>query len=399
MQQSHIVVIGGGYSGVMAAGRLALKLRGKRTEITLVSAAADFVQRIRFHQLAANQSPLKIAFTQLLKGTGVKFVQAKVTGINPQNHSLTLQNPNGANQSLTYDYLVYALGSFIDTSSVPGAAEYAMSLGTESTSIQLRDHLPAIAERGGRLVVCGGGFTGIEAASELAETYPNLKVSLITSDTFGEKVSQKGRRYLKQVFDRLRINVIDKAAIQQITANEVRYEGGVLPYDVCLWTSGFAVPELARQSGIKVNDRGQIAIDDHLCSLSHSDIYAVGDAADVATATNTPARMACANAIPMGAYVADELAARMNKVAHRPHEVVDFYRCTSLGRSAALLQTYDVDDKPKETILTGRLAAFAKETICRYTVWGVTHPRWMFYQHRPKSEQANESPKAAAQTS
>jgi NADH dehydrogenase FAD-containing subunit len=291
------------------------------------------------------------------------------------------------------------LGSFVDTSKVPGVTEYAMSVGTEATSIQLRDRLPAIAERGGRLVVCGGGFTGFEAATELAETYPNLNVTLVTADTFGEKVSQKGRKYLKEVFERLHINVIDKAAIQQVTANEVRYDGGALPYDICLWTSGFAVPALARQSGIKVNEIGQISIDDHLCSVSHPNIYAVGDAADVATATGTPTRMACANAIPMGAYAADEIAAHIAGVAHRPHEVVDFYRCTSLGRSAALLQTYDTDDKPKESILTGRLAALAKEVICRYTVWGVKNPRWMIYQHRPKSERVNQASRVTAPTS
>src|SRR5215467_9709005 len=128
MQQTRIVVLGGGYSGVMAAGRLAAKLHGKPVEVTLVNAAPDFVQRIRFHQLAANQSPQKIAFSDFFKGTGVKFIQGKVTQINPQGHSLTLQNTSNAPQSLTYDYLVYALGSYIDTTSVPGVQEYALSL-------------------------------------------------------------------------------------------------------------------------------------------------------------------------------------------------------------------------------------------------------------------------------
>ncbi len=396
MKKTRIVVLGGGYSGVMAAGRLAHKLRGQSSDITLVNAAPDFVQRIRFHQLAAHQAPDRIPLTEMLKGTGVKFTQSRVTRIDPRGHELTLQDSTGNNQMLQYDYLVYALGSFVDTSKVPGVAEYAMTLGTEATSIKLRDNLPEIAEHAGHLVVCGGGFTGIEAVTELAETYPKLKVTLITSDTFGEKVSQKGRNYLKGIFDRLQINVIDKAVIQQITPHEVCYDGGALPYDICLWTSGFAVPQLARQSGIKVNERDQIVIDDHLCSLSHPDIYAVGDAADVATATGTPARLACANAIPMGAYAADEIAARISGTAHRPHEVVDFYRCMSLGRSAALLQTYDVDDQPKEMVLTGRLAALAKEMICRYTVWAVSNPQWMFYQHRPKSEGANRESTAAA---
>ncbi len=394
MHKKHIVVLGGGYSGVMAAGRLSRKLRGQSVEITLVNAASEFVQRIRFHQLAANQSPDKIAFSKLLKGRDINFIQARVTAINPQSHTLTLQNA----QPLNYDYLVYALGSHIDTARVPGAAENAMSLNTEASSMKVRDRLTALAD-GNRLVICGGGFTGIEAATEFAESYPNLKVSLITRDEFGAKVSLKGRRYLKQVFDRLHIEVIDNANISQISANEVRYEGGSLAYDACLWAGAFAVPELARQSGIKVNDFGQIVIDDHLCSISHPDIYAVGDAADASQATGVPVRMACANALPMGAYAADELTARINGVSHRPHEFVDFYRCTSLGRSAALLQIYDTDDMPKETILTGRLAAALKEMICRYTVWSVKNPGLVYYQRRPAAKGAAQTAKTAAQIS
>ena len=394
MKKTRIVVLGGGYSGLMAAGRLARKLDQHATEITLVNAAPEFVQRIRFHQLAANQSPAKLPLSQFFKGKGVNFIQARVSAINPQTHTLTLQNA----EPLTYDYLVYALGSFVDASSVPGAAEYAMSLGTEATSIQLRDRLPAIAGRNGHMVIVGGGFTGIEAATELAETYPNLKVTLITRDGFGAKVSVKGRNYLKQVFDDLHIEVIDNANIQQITADEIRYEGGTLAYDACLWSGAFAVPALARQSGIQVNEIGQIIIDDHLCSVSHPNIYAVGDAANASGATGVPVRMACANAIPMGAYVADELAARIHGSTHRPHEFADFYRCISLGRNAALLQTYDTDDMPKESVLTGRLAAVIKETICRYTVWQVKNPHLMYFQHRPASETNTQTSKAAAQT-
>jgi len=398
MEKSRIVVLGGGYSGVMAAGRLATKLHGKAAEITLVNAAPEFIQRIRLHQLAADQSPEKIPLSKMFKGTGVNFIQARATAINPQAHTLTLQAPNGASQSKTYDYLVYALGSYVDTSRVPGASEYAMSLGTEATSVQLRDRLAALPNAA-RLVVCGGGFTGIEAATEMAESYPNLKITLITGDAFGAKVSQRGQQYLKQVFDRLHIDVIDNANIQQITAKEVNFDGGALAYDVCVWTSGFAVPELARQSGIKVNDLGQIVIDDHLQSVSHPDIYAVGDAADASGATGVPVRMACANAIPMGAYVADELAACIKGAAHRPHEFADFYRCISLGRKAALLQTYDTDDLPKESILIGRIGAIAKEMICRYTVWQVKNPRWMYFQHRPDSKGAAQPTKPVAQIS
>jgi hypothetical protein len=70
----------------------------------------------------------------------------------------------------------------------------------------------------------------------------------------------------------------------------------------------------------------------------------------------------------------------------------------SLGRNAALLQTYDTDDLPKETILTGRVGALVKEMICRYTVWQVQNPRWMYFQHRPDSKHEEQSTQPATQS-
>ncbi len=395
MKQTQIVVLGAGYSGMMAAGRLAHKLHGQPVAITLVNAAPDFIQRIRLHQVAANQSPTKVPITQILKGTGVRFVQARVTGLNPQADSLTLQMPQGDTQALHYDYLVYALGSYTDTNRVPGVREYALSLGSEATSIQLRDRLPLIAQRGGKLVVIGGGLTGIESATELAESYPSLKVTLITRDTFGAQLSEAGRQYLRQTFDRLQIKVIDHTAVNRVTADQVQYEGGALDYDVCLWTGSFTVSDLAAKSGLQVNDRGQIITNDHLQSLSHANIYAIGDAADFSEAAGVPIRMACATALPMGAYVADALAAHVMGVDYRPHEFVYYIRCISLGRQNGLVQMVDSQDHPKEQIITGRLGAMVKELICSYTLWQVQHPRWMYFPRPSASERSAHSTPAA----
>ena len=127
------------------------------------------------------------------------------------------------------------------------------------------------------------------------------------------------------------------------------------------------------------------------------DIYAVGDAADLSQAIATPIRMACATALPMGAYVADELAAHLTGVAHRPYEFAYAGRCISLGRRAGLVQLVDADDRPKEQIITGRMGALIKELICRYTVWQIQNPRWTYFPRRPASERAGQSTTTATQ--
>jgi NADH dehydrogenase FAD-containing subunit len=375
-QRTEVIVLGGGYAGVMAALRLSRKTRGENIHITLVNGADHFVERIRLHQRAANQTIKHYPYSSLLKGTGIRFVQGWVTGLSPARQTVTVHTARGDNQ-IAYDYLVYALGSFVDTRTVPGAAEHAMSLSTEETTLALQKQLPQIAEQGGRLLVCGGGLTGIEAATELAETYPNLQVTLVTRGTFGEQLSQRGQRHLRQVFDKLGIKVVDNHAVTRVQAHHLECENGAtLPFDICLWAGSFTVPSLARHAGLPVNSGGQIIVDAYLRAKTYPNIYVAGDAASLEEAYDIPIRMACATAVPMGAYVGDHLATviRGEKEA-RPFRFQYILRCISLGRQDALVQFVEADDRPKERILTGWLGVKTKELVCRGTIWATQFER------------------------
>src|SRR5512146_846906 len=106
MTRTRIIVIGGGYSGIMAARRLAYKTHGSPVEITLISAADHFVERVRLHQFAANQSVSLRPMGRMLAGTGVKFIQGRVTALKPDSQSLTIQTPVST-KTLDFDYLIY----------------------------------------------------------------------------------------------------------------------------------------------------------------------------------------------------------------------------------------------------------------------------------------------------
>ena len=104
-----------------------------------------------------------------------------------------------------YDTLIYALGSRADLESVPGVAEHAFTVAGAEQAARLRARVAA----GGTVTVVGGGLTGIEAATELAESRPDLKVRLLTADVVGERLSERGRRYLRRTFARLGIEIRD----------------------------------------------------------------------------------------------------------------------------------------------------------------------------------------------
>ncbi|NUS44353.1 MAG: FAD-dependent oxidoreductase, partial [Mycobacteriaceae bacterium] len=120
----RIVIIGAGYTGMFCAARLAYRTRRRNVRITLVNPSDRFIERLRMHQVAAGQELQDFRIPELLQKTRVSFVQAEATSIDPEARRVTLDD--GAD--LTYDTLVYALGSRTDTGAVPGAADHAWTL-------------------------------------------------------------------------------------------------------------------------------------------------------------------------------------------------------------------------------------------------------------------------------
>jgi NADH dehydrogenase len=365
-----IIVLGGGYAGTLAALRLAGKTKRQATDIVLVNGVDHFVERIRHHQLAAGQRRKALPFAKLLAGSGVRFVRGWCTALSPTRKELTVETPTGS-ATLTYDYLIYALGSSAEKTRVPGVADYAYTLADETTAGQLQQRAQALAAQQGRLLMIGGGLTGIEAATELAESYPGLQVTLATKGKLGATLSPAGAAHVRRVFAKLGIALVEETAIERLRANAAHTsDGRALSFDACLWAGSFVVPKLAAVAGLPVDKGGRILVDEWLRVNNDDSIYAAGDAAA------TPLRMACATALPMGAYVADHLAAQISgKAAPAPFEFAYLLQCISLGRHNGLVQFVQIDDTPKPRILTGWLAARIKELICRFTVWSLHQER------------------------
>ncbi|WP_449062159.1 FAD-dependent oxidoreductase [Planomonospora algeriensis] len=122
--QHRIIVLGAGYAGATAAGRLARRLRREDVAITLVNAEPDFVERVRLHQLAAGQDLRPRPLQEMFAGTGVELRIAKATGIDVDRKTVAVDGADGAGE-LAYDTLVYALGSGWNSQGVPGVAEHA----------------------------------------------------------------------------------------------------------------------------------------------------------------------------------------------------------------------------------------------------------------------------------
>ncbi|GAA4847187.1 FAD-dependent oxidoreductase [Saccharopolyspora rosea] len=352
---AHVVVLGAGYAGLPAA-RLIAERSGART--TLVNASALFVERVRLHQVAAGQRIRQRTLAELLAGSGVESVVDRATAIDTGRHEVALAGGG----RLGYDVLVCALGSVSVVDTVPGAAEHARPLAGAEDSALLRGELAEASS----VAVVGGGLTGIEAAAELAESRPGLAVRLLTAGELGAALSERGRRHLRRVFGRLGVDIREHAPVAEVRADgAVLRSGEHVPADVVVWAAGFRAPDLARDAGIAVDGRGRILVDEALRSVSHPDVYAVGDAAAARCRDGRELRMACATGLPSARQVARAVGDRLAGREPGPLRFRYVNQCISLGRHDALVQYVRRDDTPVELVLTGRIAALYKETIVR----------------------------------
>ncbi|MFJ8655618.1 NAD(P)/FAD-dependent oxidoreductase [Streptomyces rochei] len=372
--QHRIIVLGAGYTGAVAAGRLAKRLHRDDVALTLVNAEPDFVERVRMHQLATGQDLEPRPLADLLAGTGVELLTATVTGIDVDRGTVDVTHADGDTRQLAYDTLVYALGSGWNDQGVPGTAEHAHEIAGRPGALRLRERLARL-EAGETVVVVGGGLTGLEAATEIAESRPDLDVALAARGGLGDWLSPKGRRHLREVFDRLGITAYEHTDVTRVHADRVTTEDGAsVPAAVTVWTAGFAVHPIARATALEVTDTGQIVVDHTMRSVSHPDVYAIGDAALATGAGGKPLRMSCASGSFTALHAADAITARLTGGKPRKGTIRYFNQCISLGRREGLVQYVTADDRAVRAALTGRLAAVYKELICKGAVWSAGNP-------------------------
>ncbi len=330
------LVLGGGYAGSLAAVRLAK--RG--VAVTLVDAGEGLVDRIRLHQVAAGDDVAITPYRKLFRGLAIEIVRARVLRIDRARR--VVETSEG---ELQYDRLLYALGS------VSG------SLNGTAAARNARERL----KNAKTAAVIGAGLTGIETASEIAERFPNVAVTLFDEGKIGRDLSSGAARHLREWMSAHNVTLRDDERVQDVDS------------DVVLWCNSFTVSPIARESGLEVNDRGQIIVDDNLRSSDPS-IFAAGDAAVFRNV-----RMGCVSAMPMAAYAADFMAGATTD----PFRFAFGIRCISLGRRDGIIQFVHADDSLRDSFLGGRPAAWVKELICRYVTVSIrmermgVHYSWM----------------------
>jgi len=354
----EILILGGGYTGMAATMALAGRLKGRDdVHLTLVNPQTRFTERLRLHQVAAGEQLADLQIPDRLAGTGVQFVQGWVTAINADDRTVRVDDQH----VLGYDILVYALGSIADTDTVPGVDEFAYTLDSEQDATALARQLDRLGT--GTVVVAGGGLTGVESAAEIAEQHPDIDVVLLSRDEPGSMMNPKARARLHAGLHRLGVAVRSGVDIVKVMADGVALASGeVVPAHAVLWTTGVRVSPMAAAAGLQVDDRGRILTDESLRSVSHPNVYAVGDAAAIRQRYGV-IHGTCQSGIPTAVHAAASIVRQLNGKQPKPFRFGYVHQPVSLGRHDAVIQFTHPDDRPKRWFLAGRLAAAYKETV------------------------------------
>ncbi|MEU9303999.1 FAD-dependent oxidoreductase [Streptomyces sp. NPDC048269] len=359
---TDVVVIGGGYAGVMAANRLT---RRDDVTVTLINPRPAFVERIRLHQLVGGTHDAVVDYRKVL-AAGVRLVVDTVTRIDAGERSVTL----AAGGAVGYDYLIYAVGSGSADPRVPGAAEFAYPIATFEEAGRLRPVLDA-APATAAVTVVGGGTTGIETAAELAEA--GRTVTLACGGVLGPSLHPRGRRSVAERLAELGVTVLEgpDAKVTAVTRDAVRLSNGrELPSDVTVWTAGFGAPDLAARSGLSTDALGRLLTDETLTSVDDVRIVAAGDSA---APSGLPLRMSCQAAVQLGPQAAETVLSRIAGRQPADIDVAFVAQCVSLGRRAGVLQLTRRDDTAKGYYLGGRPGAKVKELICKGIPWQLSY--------------------------
>ena len=205
----------------------------------------------------------------------LKVIEGEVIEISPDEKCVYLDDGT----RVVYDDLVIGLGCGDNYHDVPGAAEYTYSIQTIGKSRVTYEKLLGLS--GGATVgIVGAGLSGIELASELRESRPDLKIKLFDRSPrilrdFPERLSN----YVKGWFDEHGVDVVANSNITQVGPDVLYNHEETIPVDAVVWTAGIRPVAPVQNIETEKGDSGRLALNKHHQLPEHENVYVVGDCA------------------------------------------------------------------------------------------------------------------------
>jgi NADH dehydrogenase len=353
----HVVVIGGGFGGLMAAKALTRA----PVRVTLLDRHNHHLFQPLLYQVAtATLSPGDIASPIrwiLRHAQNVRVLLGDVRAIDTQTRRIRLEDDS----TIDYDFLIVATGASHTYFGHDDWAKDAPGLKTLEDALAIRRRILVAFERAERetdparqqllmtFVLVGGGPTGVELAGTLAEIAHQTRREFRNIDTrntrivvveagptilpaFAPKLRDAARASLRG----LRVEVREQTRVTGVDAGGVALGEERLEAGTVLWTAGVAASPLLATLGVPLDRAGRVTVERDLSIPGHPEVFVVGDAAAFVDAQGHPLPGVAQVAMQGGVHAARMIQRRIKDEPSRAFTYNDKGSMAIIGRGSAI---------------------------------------------------------------
>lgn len=365
MEAKNIVILGGGFGGLRAALDLEHTIgRDPHYQIALIDQNTFQLYTSTLYEVASGEMThrgILLPFYQLLKGKRIKFLNTRTIGIDPKGKIVVTDSGD----KIPYEKLVFALGSDTEDFGIPGVAKYAIALKSVTDAERIRDkiHRCSILEKKPiKVVVGGGGFTGVEVAGELAGyRFCPLEITVIEGTPrllsgMPQVVSDQVAKHLNF----LGVKVQTESPISKVGEKEIILKSGrTIPFNILIWTAGVRGSRFLDPQLFPIDKKKALVVDEYLKVKGQNDIFALGDLASTGTAWTA------SKAEAEGKLIAVNIAAQLKGKPLKKSRPFEPPFIIPVGKNWAIA-------KIGRFIFWGILASMLKGLVLLYYLAGIT---------------------------
>jgi NADH dehydrogenase len=296
----QILILGGGYGGLLSAISARAHLTYEEAEITVINRVGSHQIITELHRLAAgnvSEKAVALPLEKLLKGKQINVVVGNIDNINVEERKVLL----AGGRTYSYDALVLALGSETNYFGIPGLQENSFTLKSVADANRLFKHVEESIRKyslsqnkaDATFVIGGGGLTGVELVGELADELPGIcrkngvdfaDVSLYLVEAMPSILPIFSAELIERAtasLEKRGVQFLTGLAITEVNGATVSLKDGrTIDTNTLVWTGGVQGSSLVGSSGVEVN-RGRATVNEFLQSVSHPDVFLAGDCAVV----------------------------------------------------------------------------------------------------------------------
>jgi NADH:ubiquinone reductase (H+-translocating) len=339
----HIISLGAGFAGfwssVSAARLVKQHNASSRIAITLINKTPYLGIRPRFYE--SDLSNTQLALKSYLSPLGISLCVNTAHRIDTDTQTLTLND----NAEIHYDTLIFSAGSQLMQPHIPGLKQHAFNVDTFYEATRLKNHIQALCDSSSNeqqtIVIAGGGFTGIETATEMVTRVqsitPKPRIILLDKNRVASGFSQEAQEIILTALNDLKIEVRHHSQVSLLQPNQVQLnQNEMIPNATVIWTAGMQAHPLTKQLNQPLDSLQRLPVDAYLKIANVKNCFAAGDVAQATPDGIHTVKQSCQHASFQGRFAGHNAVAELLGLPLVPYSQPKYVTCLDLGAWGAL---------------------------------------------------------------